>query len=146
MRAGSHVTIISWSNGMSYALKAAEELAKEGIEAEVIDLRTLRPLDTDTIVASVKKTGRAVTVEEGWRQNGVGAEIAARIMEHAFDYLDAPVARVGQGRADALCGEPRKARIAFGGRGGRGRQSRLLPVIYGRSQGAAIASGRHRPG
>src|SRR5712664_646788 len=94
VRSGSHVTIVSWSNGMSYALKAAEELAKEGIEAEVIDLRTLRPMDTDTIVASVKKTGRAVTVEEGWQQNGVGAEIAARIMEHAFDYLDAPVARV----------------------------------------------------
>jgi pyruvate dehydrogenase E1 component beta subunit len=94
VRTGGHVTIVSWSNGMSYALKAAEELAKEGIEAEVIDLRTLRPMDTDTIVASVKKTGRAVTVEEGWQQNGVGAEIAARLMEHAFDYLDAPVARV----------------------------------------------------
>jgi pyruvate dehydrogenase E1 component beta subunit len=94
VRSGGHVTIVSWSNGMSYALKAAEELAKEGIEAEIIDLRTLRPMDTETIVASVKKTGRAVTVEEGWRQNGVGAEIAARIMEHAFDYLDAPVARV----------------------------------------------------
>src|ERR1700729_4301897 len=94
VRAGGHVTIISWSNGMSYALKAAEELAKEGIEAEVVDLRTLRPMDTDTIVASVRKTGRAVTVEEGWQQNGVGAEIAAGVMEHAFDYLDAPVARV----------------------------------------------------
>src|SRR3984957_6397763 len=94
VRAGSHVTIISWSNGMSYALKAADELVKEGIEAEIIDLRTLRPMDTETIVASVKKTGRAVTVEEGWQQNGVGAEIAARIMEHAFDYLDAPVTRV----------------------------------------------------
>jgi pyruvate dehydrogenase E1 component beta subunit len=94
VRSGGHVTIISWSNGMSYALKAADELAKEGIEAEVIDLRTLRPMDTETIVASVKKTGRAVTVEEGWQQNGVGAEIAARIVEHAFDYLDAPVLRV----------------------------------------------------
>jgi pyruvate dehydrogenase E1 component beta subunit len=93
-RSGKDVTLISWSNGMSYALKAADELAKEGIEAEVIDLRTLRPMDTETIVASVKKTGRAVTVEEGWQQSGVGAEIAARIMEHAFDYLDAPVARV----------------------------------------------------
>jgi pyruvate dehydrogenase E1 component beta subunit len=93
-RAGSHVTIISWSNGMTYSLKAADELAKDGIEAEVIDVRTLRPLDTDTIVTSVKKTGRAVTVEEGWQQCGVGAEIAARIMEHAFDYLDAPVTRV----------------------------------------------------
>jgi pyruvate dehydrogenase E1 component beta subunit len=94
VRAGSHVTIISWSNGMTYALKAADELAKDGIEAEVIDLRTLRPMDTETIVNSVKKTGRAVTVEEGWAQSGVGAEIAARIMEHAFDYLDAPVTRV----------------------------------------------------
>jgi len=93
-RQGSHVTIIAWSMGMSYALKAADELAKEGIEAEVIDLRTLRPLDTDTVVASVKKTGRAVTIEEGWQQNGVGAEIVARLMEHAFDYLDAPVLRV----------------------------------------------------
>ena len=94
VRSGGHVTLISWSNGMSYALKAADELAKEGIEAEVIDLRTLRPMDTETIIASVKKTGRAVTVEEGWQQSGVGAEIAARIMEQAFDYLDAPVARV----------------------------------------------------
>jgi pyruvate dehydrogenase E1 component beta subunit len=94
VRKGSHVTIVSWSNGMTYALKAADELAKEGIEAEVIDLRTLRPMDTETIVASVKKTGRAVCVEEGWQQSGVGAEVAARIMEHAFDYLDAPVARV----------------------------------------------------
>ena len=93
-RAGSHVSIISWSNGMTYALKAADELAKEGIEAEVIDLRTLRPMDTETIINSVKKTGRAVTVEEGWAQSGVGAEIAARIMENAFDYLDAPVTRV----------------------------------------------------
>lgn len=94
VRSGGHVTIISWSNGMSYAIKAADELAKEGIDAEVIDLRTLRPMDTDTIIASVKKTGRAVTVEEGWQQSGVGAEVAARIMEQAFDYLDAPVARV----------------------------------------------------
>jgi pyruvate dehydrogenase E1 component beta subunit len=94
VRSGQHVTIISWSNGMTYALKAAEELAGEGIEAEVIDLRTLRPMDTETLVESVKKTGRAVTVEEGWQQSGVGAEIAARLIEHAFDYLDAPIARV----------------------------------------------------
>jgi pyruvate dehydrogenase E1 component beta subunit len=94
VRAGSDVTIIAWSIGMTYALKAAEELAKDGIDAEVIDLRTLKPMDTDTIIASVQKTGRAVTVEEGWQQSGVGAEIAARIMEKAFDYLDAPVARV----------------------------------------------------
>ncbi|MEA2978494.1 MAG: pyruvate dehydrogenase component beta subunit [Alphaproteobacteria bacterium] len=93
-RAGTDVTIVSFSMGMSYALKAAEELAKEGIEAEVIDLRTLRPMDTDTIVESIKKTGRIVTVEEGWPQAGIGAEIAARVIEHAFDYLDAPVTRV----------------------------------------------------
>jgi pyruvate dehydrogenase E1 component beta subunit len=93
-RAGKDVTIVSWSMGMSYALKAAEELAAAGIDAEVIDLRTIRPMDTETIVESVKKTGRCVTVEEGWAQSGVGAEIAARLMEHAFDYLDAPVTRV----------------------------------------------------
>ncbi len=93
-RAGSDVTIIAWSIGMTYALKAADELAKDGISAEVIDLRTLKPMDSDTVITSVQKTGRAVTVEEGWQQNGVGAEIAARIMAQAFDYLDAPVARV----------------------------------------------------
>jgi pyruvate dehydrogenase E1 component beta subunit len=93
-RAGAHVTLVSWSMGMTYALKAADELAKEGIEAEVIDLRTLRPMDTETIVASVKKTGRIVIVEEGFPQSGVASEIATRVMEHAFDYLDAPPARV----------------------------------------------------
>jgi pyruvate dehydrogenase E1 component beta subunit len=93
-RDGKDVTIVAWSMGMNYALKAADELAKDGIEAEVIDLRTLKPMDIETIVASVKKTGRCVTVEEGWAQSGVGAEIAARLMEQAFDYLDAPVARV----------------------------------------------------
>ncbi len=93
-RPGNDVTIVAWSMGMSYALKAAEELSQAGIDAEVIDLRTLKPMDTDTIVASVQKTGRCVTVEEGWAQSGVGAEIAARVMEQAFDYLDAPVARV----------------------------------------------------
>jgi len=94
VRAGNDVTIVAWSIGMTYALKAADELAKENISAEVIDLRTLKPMDIETIVESVKKTGRLVTVEEGWRQSGVGAEIAARMMEEAFDYLDAPVARV----------------------------------------------------
>jgi pyruvate dehydrogenase E1 component beta subunit len=93
-RAGKDVTIVSFSMGMTYALKAAEELAQEGIDAEVVDLRTLRPMDTETIVDSVKKTGRIVTVEEGWPQSGIGAEIAARVIEHAFDYLDAPVTRV----------------------------------------------------
>jgi len=94
VRPGNHVTIVAWSMGMSYALKAADELAKKHILAEVIDLRTLRPMDTDTVVESVKKTGRLVTIEEGWQQSGVGAEIAARVTEQAFDYLDAPVRRV----------------------------------------------------
>jgi len=94
VRPGTDVTIVAWSMGMSYALKAAEELAKENINAEVIDLRTIKPMDTETIIESVKKTGRLVTVEEGWKQSGVGAEIAARMMEQAFDYLDAPVERV----------------------------------------------------
>src|SRR5271155_667786 len=94
VRAGTDVTLVAWSMGMTYALKAAEELEKDNISAEVIDLRTLKPMDSDTIVESVKKTGRLVTVEEGWRQSGVGAEIAARMMEDAFDYLDAPIARV----------------------------------------------------
>jgi pyruvate dehydrogenase E1 component beta subunit len=93
-RAGNDVTIVAWSMGMSYALQAADALAKDGIDAEVIDLRTLKPMDVGTIVASVQKTGRCVTVEEGWKQSGVGAEIAAQLMENAFDYLDAPVTRV----------------------------------------------------
>jgi pyruvate dehydrogenase E1 component beta subunit len=93
-RPGSDVTLVAWSMGMNYALKAAEELAKDGIDAEVIDLRTLKPMDLDTIIESVKKTGRIVTVEEGWRQSGVGAEIAASVSEFAFDWLDAPVLRV----------------------------------------------------
>jgi pyruvate dehydrogenase E1 component beta subunit len=94
VRNGGDVTLVAWSIGMNYALKAAEELARENIEAEVIDLRTLRPMDSGLIIESVKKTGRIVTVEEGWPQSGVGAEIAARVMTEAFDYLDAPVTRV----------------------------------------------------
>jgi len=94
VRPGNNVTIVAWSMGMSYALKAADELAKKHIMAEVVDLRTLKPMDIDTIIESLKKTGRLVTVEEGWRQSGVGAEIVARVMEEAFDYLDAPVTRV----------------------------------------------------
>ncbi|QFR32455.1 pyruvate dehydrogenase complex E1 component subunit beta [Ancylobacter sp. TS-1] len=93
-RPGKDVTLVAWSIGMNYALKGAEELAKLGIEAEVIDLRTIRPLDIETVIASVRKTGRAVTVEEGWSQSGVGAEIVAQLVEKAFDYLDAPVLRV----------------------------------------------------
>lgn len=94
VRPGDNVTIVSFSIGMTYALKAAEELAIKHIHAEVIDLRTLRPLDIETVVQSVKKTNRLVTVEEGWPQSGIGAEIAMRVMEEAFDYLDAPVVRV----------------------------------------------------
>jgi pyruvate dehydrogenase E1 component subunit beta len=93
-REGSDVTLVAWSMGMSYALKAADALAQDGINAEVVDLRTIRPMDIATIVESVKKTARLVTIEEGWRQSGIGAEIAARVMEEAFDWLDAPVARV----------------------------------------------------
>ncbi len=93
-REGTDVTLVTFSIGVSYALKAAQELEKEGISAEIVDLRTIRPMDTDTIVASVMKTGRCVTIEEGYPQSGVGAEISARIMEHAFDYLDAPAIRV----------------------------------------------------
>jgi pyruvate dehydrogenase E1 component beta subunit len=93
-RSGSHVTITAFSLMVDRALKAAERLAAEGVEAEVIDLRTLRPLDVETIVASVKKTNRLVSVEEGWPQSGIGSEMAALMMEHAFDHLDAPVVRV----------------------------------------------------
>ncbi|NNF79719.1 MAG: pyruvate dehydrogenase complex E1 component subunit beta, partial [Rhizobiales bacterium] len=91
---GSDVTIVSFSIGMTYALGAAEKLAEEGISAEVIDLRTLRPMDMATIVESVKKTNRLVTVEEGWPSSGIGAEISAQVSAQAFDWLDAPVTRV----------------------------------------------------
>jgi len=93
-RAGHHVTIVSFGIGMTYALAAAEKLAAEGIEAEVIDLRTIRPMDLPTVIESVKKTNRCVCVEEGFPQFSVTSEIAAQVMTHAFDYLDAPVARV----------------------------------------------------
>ncbi len=94
VREGTDLTIVSWSIGMRYGLNAAEELAKEGISAEVIDLRTIRPMDIPTVVESVKKTHRCITIEEGYPQSGVGAEIAARLMTEAFDYLDAPVIRI----------------------------------------------------
>ena len=93
-RPGNDVTITAFSICVGYALKAAEMLAAEGIDAEVINLRSLRPLDTATVVSSVKKTNRLVNVEEGWPTCGVGSEISARMMEEAFDYLDAPVKRV----------------------------------------------------
>ncbi len=95
-RIGQHVTITAHSRMVGLALKAADLLAQEGIEAEVIDLRTLRPLDHATIVESVRKTNRLVTTEEGWGPMGVGAEIIARVVEHGFDYLDAPPMRVCQ--------------------------------------------------
>jgi pyruvate dehydrogenase E1 component beta subunit len=93
-RKGADVTIVSFSMGMRYATQATEKLVAAGVDVELIDLRTLRPMDSDTVIESVKKTGRLVTVEEGWPQSGIGAELAARVMEGAFDYLDAPVARV----------------------------------------------------
>jgi pyruvate dehydrogenase E1 component beta subunit len=94
VRPGRHVTITAYSLMVARALEAAEKLAEEGIEAEVIDLRTVRPLDTETIVNSVKKTNRVVSVEEGWPQCGMGSEICALMMEQAFDWLDAPAVRV----------------------------------------------------
>jgi len=94
VRAGTDVTITAFSIMVGKALEAAKMLEEQGISAEVIDLRTIRPLDTATILESVRKTNRLVTAEEGWGQSGVGAEIAMRVMEQAFDYLDAPVARV----------------------------------------------------
>jgi len=90
-RAGDDVTIVSFGIGMTYALEAAAKLADEGINAEVINLRSLRPMDTATILASIKKTNRCVTVEEGWPQGSVGNYISSVIMQEAFDYLDAPV-------------------------------------------------------
>ena len=95
-REGKDVTIVSYSRGVKFALEAAGTLAGEGISAEVVDLRTLRPMDVETVLQSVKKTNRVVTVEEGWGPCGVGAEIGWQVTQHAFDYLDAPPARVTQ--------------------------------------------------
>ena len=95
-RKGKDVTIVTYSKGLDISMKAAEELSKEGIEAEIVDLRTLRPLDTNPVIESFKKTNRAVIVEEGWKSYGVGAEVTSRIYEQAFDYADAPVIRVAQ--------------------------------------------------
>ncbi len=94
VREGAHVTVTAYSRMVGHALTAADELAKDGIEIEIVDLRTIRPLDIDTIVASVAKTNHLVSVEEGWPVAGIGSEIAAIAMEHAFDDLDAPVMRV----------------------------------------------------
>ena len=95
-REGSDVTIVAYAQGLSVALDAADQLSKEGIEAEVVDLRSLRPLDMGPVLESFRKTYKAVVVEEGYRSYGIGAEIAARIQEDGFDYLDAPIKRVAQ--------------------------------------------------
>ncbi len=95
-REGSDVTIVSYSRGVKFSLEAAEKLSAEGVSVEVVDLRTLRPMDVETVINSVKKTNRVVTVEEGWAPCGVGAEVAWQVTHHAFDYLDAPPARVTQ--------------------------------------------------
>src|SRR5574342_1361450 len=95
-REGSDITIITYCKGLELSMKAADELAKEGIEAEVVDLRTLRPLDMEPVLESFKKTNRAIVVEEGWKSYGVGSEVMSRIYEEAFDYVDAPIRRVAQ--------------------------------------------------
>lgn len=95
-RPGKDVTIVTYSKMLDISLKAAEQLSKEGIEAEIVDLRTLRPLDMEPVLESFKKTNRAVIVEEGWKSYGVGAEISSRIYEQAFDYADAPIKRIAQ--------------------------------------------------
>jgi pyruvate dehydrogenase E1 component beta subunit len=95
-RPGKDVTIVTYSKMLETSMKAADKLAQEGIEAEIVDLRTLRPLDMEPVIASFKKTNRAVIVEEGWKSFGLGAEVATRIYEEAFDYLDAPIQRVAQ--------------------------------------------------
>jgi len=95
-RAGKDVTIVTYSKGLEISMKASDQLAKEGVEVEVVDLRSLRPLDMGPVLESFRKTNRAVVVEEGWKSFGVGAEIASRIYEAAFDYADAPVKRVAQ--------------------------------------------------
>ncbi len=95
-RPGRDVTIVTYSKMLETSNKAAEQLAAEGIEAEIVDLRTLRPLDMEPVLASFKKTNRCVIVEEGWRSFGVGSEVASRLYEQAFDYADAPIQRVAQ--------------------------------------------------
>jgi pyruvate dehydrogenase E1 component beta subunit len=95
-REGKDVTIVTYCRGLQLSMQAAEQLAGEGIQAEVVDLRTLRPLDMGPVLESFKKTNRAVIVEEGWLSYGVGAEISARLYEEAFDYVDAPIKRVAQ--------------------------------------------------
>ena len=114
-RPGDDITICAHSRMLVVAMDAASELEKEGISAEIVDMRALRPLDMAPVIESVKKTSRLITVEEGWRSYGVGAEIAARVYEQAFDYLDAPVARIGAAEVPAPYNK-RLEKIAFPGK------------------------------
>jgi pyruvate dehydrogenase E1 component beta subunit len=95
-REGTDLTIVTYCKGLELSMKAADELAGEGIQAEIVDLRTLRPLDMEPVIESFKKTNRAIVVEEGWKSYGVGSEIVSRIYEEAFDYMDAPIIRIAQ--------------------------------------------------
>ena len=95
-REGKDVTIVTYSKGLELSMKAADQLSKQGVEVEVVDLRSLRPLDMGPVIESFKKTNRAVVVEEGWKSYGVGSEVVSRIYEEAFDYVDAPIVRVAQ--------------------------------------------------
>ena len=115
-RPGTHLSIITYGGSLFKALEAADMLANDGVEAEVIDLRTLRPLDDATIMASVARTRRALIVDEGWRSGSLAAEISARIMEQAFYELDAPVARLCSAEVpDSVCGTSRTRGDSAGG-------------------------------
>ena len=114
-RVGDDITICAHSRMLVVAQEAAAELEKEGISAEIVDMRALRPLDMAPVIESVKKTSRLITVEEGWRSYGVGAEIASRVYEEAFDYLDAPVARIGAAEVPAPYNKALE-KIAFPGK------------------------------
>jgi pyruvate dehydrogenase E1 component beta subunit len=114
-RQGDDITICAHSRMLIVAMEAARDLEQQGISAEVVDLRALRPLDMEPVIESVKKTAHAITVEEGWRSYGVGAEVASRIYEEAFDYLDAPVARIGAAEVPAPYNK-KLEKIAFPGK------------------------------
>ena len=127
VRPGSDVTVVSYSRQLGTALAAAGSLAAEGVECEVIDLRTISPLDMDTILASLEKTGRLVTVEEGHKSFGVGAEISARVMEQGFDFLEGPVRRCGDfGYADSVFARLGKGGPAQPREGNRSREGNAV--------------------
>ena len=146
-REGHDVTICAHSRMLIVAMDAAAELEKEGISAEVVDMRALRPLDMTPVIESVKKTSRVITVEEGWRSFGVGSEIAARVYEEAFDYLDAPVARIGAAEVPTPYNN-RLGKNAFPARAegvGTARRRRAVPPrrcrrTRGRGSGVGCAS------